>query len=99
MRFIHYIQQGLKKQTGVLVIIAWGMFLSGAVIANFTQIWLSNDWVLLSNSKAISMMSILIVLSSLSFVLYLCSMNYISPVETNILSSIEPLAAMIISFM
>jgi drug/metabolite transporter (DMT)-like permease len=45
----------------------------------------------------LSMLMIIILSGSLSFVLYIGSLKYLSPTETSILSSIEPLVAAIIS--
>ena len=39
----------------------------------------------------------LVVLGASAFILFLSGMKYITPVETSVLSSIEPLTAMIIS--
>ena len=43
------------------------------------------------------MLLLIIIVGTAAFLLFLGSMKYISPVETSILSSFEPLTAMIIS--
>lgn len=87
----------LMQEWGVLVVVAWGLFLSGIEIAVIGQIWSSNDWVYLTEPIVILMMAGLVILGSSAFVLYLSSMKYITAVETSVLSSFEPLTATIIS--
>lgn len=87
----------LQQEWGVLLIIAWGMILSGIILACVGQIWASSEWSLLVNPNILAMMLALVVLGSSAFILFLSSMKYISPIETSILSSFEPLTAMIIS--
>ena len=88
----------LMKEWGVLLVVGWGMFIGGAGIATFNQIWKSDEWILLKDSKIVFLLAALIVFGTIAFLLFLGSMKYISPVETSILSSVEPLTAMIISF-
>ncbi|MBT2706797.1 DMT family transporter [Pseudomonas sp. ISL-84] len=40
----------------------------------------------------------IILVSTLSFLLYISSLKYLSPTETSLLSSIEPLVAAVVSF-
>lgn len=87
----------LMQEWGVLVVVAWGLLLSGIEIAIIGQIWSSNEWGYLANPTVIWMMAGLVVLGSSAFVLYLSSMKYITAVETSVLSSFEPLTATIIS--
>lgn len=87
----------LMQEWGVLVVVAWGLLLSGIEIAVIGQIWSSNEWGYLTDSTVIWMMIALIILGSSAFVLFLSSMKYITAVETSILSSVEPLTATVIS--
>ncbi|MEO4052587.1 DMT family transporter [Solibacillus sp. CAU 1738] len=87
----------MMAEWGVLVVVAWGMLLSGSVLAVTGRIWLSNDWSLLVHPPIFWMMVALVILGASAFVLFLSSMKYISAVETSVLSSFEPLTAMIIS--
>ncbi|MGM9946217.1 MAG: DMT family transporter [Lysinibacillus sp.] len=87
----------LMQEWGVLVVVAWGLLLSGIEIAVIGQIWSSNEWGYLADRAVIWMMLALIILGASAFVLYLSSMKYITAVETSILSSVEPLTATIIS--
>jgi drug/metabolite transporter (DMT)-like permease len=87
----------LQQEWGVLLIIAWGMIISGIIMACLGKIWASQEWALLAKPNILAMMVALVVLGASAFILFLSSMKYISPVETSILSSFEPLTAMIIS--
>ena len=87
----------LQGEWGVLVISGWGMIISGLIFACMGQIWATDEWALLLQPNIAFMILALAVLGSSAFVLFLSSMKYISPVETSILSSFEPLTAMFIS--
>ena len=87
----------LMKEWGVLVVVAWGLLLSGIEIAAIGRIWSLNEWGYLADPTVMLMMLGLVVLGSSAFVLYLSSMKYITAVETSVLSSAEPLTATIIS--
>lgn len=87
----------LMKEWGVLVVVGWGMFLGGMLLGIGTGVWRSPKWVLLKDGTMIILLTLLILFGTAAFVLFLSSMKYISPVETSVLSSIEPLTAMLIS--
>jgi drug/metabolite transporter (DMT)-like permease len=87
----------LQAEWGVLVISGWGMIISGVIFAVMGEIWNTDEWSLLLDVKIAAMILALAVLGSAAFVLFLSSMKYISAVETSILSSFEPLTAMLIS--
>ena len=87
----------LMKEWGVLVVVAWGLLLSGIELGIIGRIWASDEWVLLTDTTVMWMMAALVILGSAAFVLFLGSLNYISAVETSVLSSVEPLAATVIS--
>ena len=87
----------LMKEWGVLVVVGWGMFLGGMLLGIGTGVWRSPEWVLLKDGTMIILLILLILFGTAAFVLFLSSMKYISPVETSVLSSIEPLTAMLIS--
>ena len=61
------------------------------------MLWQSNEWIAFTDLKITGLMIALIFFGTLAFVLFLSSMKYISAVETSILSSVEPLTAMVIS--
>lgn len=89
----------LMKEWSVLTIVGWSMLFGGIVLGASNQVWLSDEWVILAQPKMILIMTILIVFGTLAFLLFLSSMNYISAVETSILSSVEPLTVMVISIL
>jgi drug/metabolite transporter (DMT)-like permease len=73
------------------------MLIGGIVLYVFNQPF-SFSYIAQSLSiGTFSMLMIIILSGSLSFVLYIGSLKYLSPTETSILSSIEPLVAAIIS--
>lgn len=87
----------LMKEWGVLIIVGWGMLIGGIVLALISQIWRTDEWGELTNYPINLMSFIIILVGTIAFILFLTSMKYISPVETSILSSMEPLTAMVIS--
>lgn len=87
----------LMKEWGVLIVVGWGMLIGGIVLAVISQIWLSDEWGELTNYPINLMTFIVILVGTIAFILFLTSMKFISPVETSILSSMEPLTAMVIS--
>lgn len=87
----------LMKEWGVLLIVGWGMLVGGVVLAGVTQVWKSDEWIHLTVFPINLIVVIIILIGTIAFILFLSSMKYITAVETSILSSIEPLTAMIIS--
>lgn len=87
----------LMKEWGVLVIVGWGMLIGGVVLAVVTQVWKTDEWTYLATYPIPFIVVIIILIGTIAFILFLSSMKYITAVETSILSSIEPLTAMIIS--
>jgi drug/metabolite transporter (DMT)-like permease len=87
----------LMKEWSVLAIVGWSMLFGGMVLGLTNRVWLSNEWTILAEPKMVFIMAILIIFGTLAFLLFLSSMNYISAVETSILSSVEPLTVMVIS--
>ncbi|WP_313894228.1 EamA family transporter [Psychrobacillus sp.] len=87
----------LMKEWGVLIVVGWGMLIGGIVVAVVSQVWRSDEWGYLTDYPTNLMIVLIILIGTVAFILFLSSMKYISAVETSILSSIEPLTAMIIS--
>jgi len=81
----------------VLLVVGWGMLIGGLTLGIVSRVWLSNQWIVFTNFKILMLMIALIFFGTVAFILFLSSMKYITAVETSILSSIEPLTAMIIS--
>jgi len=87
----------LIKQWGTTLIIGWGMLIGGLALFICN---LSFEWKQLSQTftlQTFSMLILIIVSGTLSFLLYIGSLKYLSATETSILSSIEPLVAAIVS--
>jgi drug/metabolite transporter (DMT)-like permease len=87
----------LIKQWGTNVIVGWGMLLGGIVLYFLNQPF---RFTYIAQSLTIgtfSMLVLIIMSGSISFILYIGSLKYLSPTETSILSSIEPLVAAIVS--
>lgn len=87
----------LMKEWNVLLVVGWGMLIGGLVLGIVSRIWQSNEWSVFTNLQITGLMLALIIFGTIAFVLFLSSMKYITPVEASILSSIEPLTAMVIS--
>lgn len=87
----------LMKEWSVLLVVGWGMLVGGLTLGMISRVWQSDEWVVFMNPKITGLMIALIFFGTMAFVLFLSSMNYISAVETSILSSVEPLTAMVIS--
>lgn len=87
----------LMQEWGVLLVVGWAMIIGGTTLflTNPLQIIRHLDYLKEWNISA--MLFLVIVVGTLAFVLFLSSMKYITPVETSILSSFEPLTAMVIS--
>ena len=87
----------LMNEWGVLLSVGWGMLIGGTAlfILNFKSFFTNLE--ALVDLEAVILLAVVIVVGTLAFVLFLGSMKYISPIETSILSSFEPLTAMVIS--
>lgn len=87
----------LMREWNVLLVVGWGMLIGGLTLGIVSRVWLSNQWIVFTDFKTLLLMVALIFFGTVAFILFLSSMKYITVVETSILSSIEPLTAMIIS--
>jgi len=87
----------LMKEWNVLLVVGWGMLIGGVTLGIISRVWQSNQWIVFTDLKITGLMMALIFTGTLAFILFLSSMKYITAVETSILSSIEPLTAMVIS--
>lgn len=88
----------LMQEWGVLIVVGWGMVIGGVTLGVASRVWMSDGWSALLDPTVIAMTLAIIVVGTVAFILFLSSMNYITAVETSILSSMEPLTAMVISF-
>lgn len=87
----------LMKEWSVLLVVGWGMLVGGFTLGLVSRVWQSTQWGVLVDFKILMLLVALIFFGTVAFILFLSSMKYISAVETSILSSIEPLTAMVIS--
>lgn len=87
----------LMQEWGVLLVVGWSMLFGGIFLGLINPIFLSDEWGLLADPTLILAIIAIIVVGTMAFVLFLSSMRFISPVETSILSAMEPLTAMVIS--
>lgn len=87
----------LMQEWGVLLSIGWAMVVGGAAlfVTNFLKMFQEIPY--LFDWKVALMLLGIIIVGTVAFLLFLGSMNFISPIETSILSSFEPLTAMIVS--
>ncbi len=87
----------LMKEWGVLLVVGWGMLLGGITLAFVSRIWSTDEWGQLVLYPLNLVIFGIIIIGTVAFVMFLSSMKYISAVETSILSSVEPLTAMVVS--
>lgn len=87
----------LMAEWGVLLVVGWGMLIGGVVLFILNLSTFFSGLGVLLNGPAMAMLALVIIMGTLAFILFLQSMTYISPVETSVLSSFEPLTAMGIS--
>lgn len=87
----------VMNEWGVLVVIGWSMLIGGLLLGFSKGFWEFKQYALLAESDTNRMLLAIIFFGTIAFILFLSSMKYISPVETSILSSFEPLTAMFIS--
>lgn len=89
----------LIKEWGILMILGWGMVIGGIIVGVSIQVWNSDEWIQLVQTDIALITMIYIILGTIAYFLFLSSLKYISPVETSILSSVEPLTVMIVSIL
>lgn len=87
----------LMQVWGVLVSVGWAMVIGGVVLLVVQFIPILQQLKLLVQWDVAIMLVLVIIIGTAAFSLFLGSMKYISPIEASILSSFEPLTAMVIS--
>ncbi|WP_077211799.1 DMT family transporter [Bacillus dakarensis] len=87
----------LMKEWNILIVVGWAMLIGGIVLGVVNAVWNSAEWPIVAKPEVSLMLGIIILFGTIAFVLFLSSMKYITAVETSILSSVEPLTAMVIS--
>ncbi|CAM3139258.1 EamA family transporter [Filibacter tadaridae] len=87
----------LMQEWGVLLSIGWGMVIAGTTLFFTNPMKIVTDMEYLVDWRMATMLLLVIIVGTFAFILFMGSMKYITPVETSILSSFEPLTAMVIS--
>ncbi|MCZ2260321.1 DMT family transporter [Sporosarcina sp. G11-34] len=87
----------LMQEWGVLLSVGWAMVIGGGTLLVFNPITVVKQMKLLINWEASLMLVAVIIVGTVAFTLFLGSMKYITPVEASVLSSFEPLTAMVVS--
>ncbi|ARO60672.1 Transporter, drug/metabolite exporter [Bacillus cereus] len=87
----------LIKECGTTVVIGWGMLIGGIALLIYNRSFGWNQFSQTLTLKTFSMLILIIISGTLSFLLYIGSLKYLAATETSILSSIEPLVAAIVS--
>ena len=87
----------LMKEWGVLLVVGWGMIIGGVTLLVTNPLVVLESSLLFEDGFVTLILTLSIFIGAVAFVLFLGSMKYITPVETSILSSFEPLTAMVIS--
>jgi len=87
----------LMQEWGVLLVVGWAMIIGGATLFVMNPLQVITHLGYLADWNITMMLVLVIIVGTSAFVLFMSSMKYISPVETSILSSFEPLTAMVIS--
>lgn len=87
----------LITEWGTIAVIGWGMLIGGIVLFFSNQQFSFQHVTKTLTISTFSMLILIIISGTLSFVLYIGSLKYLTATETSILSSIEPLVAAIVS--
>ena len=89
----------LMQEWGVLVSVGWAMLIGGLTLFILNPMVVVRQIVLLADWQTLLMLFFTIIVGTAAFILFLSSMKYITAIETSILSSFEPLTAIIISML
>lgn len=87
----------LLAEWGVLLPVGWAMVIGGMAQFIITPISIVKQFPQFLDLKITGVLLLVIILGTIAFILFLSSMKYITPIETSILSSFEPLTTIIIS--
>jgi len=87
----------LMGEWGVLLSVGWAMIIGGFTLFIINPMSIFQQLRYLAEWNVTVMLFFVIVVGTAAFILFLSSMKYITPIETSILSSFEPLTAIIVS--
>lgn len=89
--------KSLIKQLGTLQIVGWGMLLGGVILWSLKRQFSFHHVAQTLTISTFSMLIIILLSGTISFLLYIGSLKYLTAIETGLLSSIEPLVTAILS--
>jgi len=89
----------LIKEWGTVVIIGWGMLIGGIALTIYKQGFSVVHLAQTLTVNSLSIMLLVIISGTVSFILYIGSLKYLSATETSLLSSVEPLVTAIVSIL
>jgi drug/metabolite transporter (DMT)-like permease len=87
----------LMQEWGVLLVVGWSMLIGGIALGIADPVFGSSEWGRLGQPQGLGLFLAVVIGGTVAFILFLSSMRFITPVETSVLSAVEPLTAMIIS--
>jgi len=87
----------LIKEWGSAVIVGWGMLIGGIALIIYKQEFGVIHLAQTLTVNTLSIMLLVIISGTVSFILYIGSLKYLSATETSLLSSMEPLVTAIVS--
>ncbi|MDR7002016.1 DMT family transporter [Neobacillus niacini] len=89
--------KSLIKQWGTLPIVGWGMLLGGVVLWGLKRDFSFHHVAQTLTNSTFTMLIMILLSGTVSFLLYIGSLKYLTAIETGLLSSIEPLVAAFLS--
>lgn len=89
--------QGLIRKWRSSLVVGWGMIIGG--ITMIPLVWQEPFTGVFDGLTIFSFLYVVVFGTVLSFALYLSSIKYIEPGETSIIASLEPLSAILFSFL
>ncbi|MGZ0879761.1 DMT family transporter [Priestia megaterium] len=87
----------LIKEWGTVIIVGWGMLIGGIALLIYSEGFSAVHLTHTLTFNTLLILFLVIISGTLSFILYIGSLKYLSATETSLLSSIEPLVAAVVS--
>lgn len=89
--------RALIKEWGTVIIVGWGMLIGGIALLIYSEGFSAVHLTHTLTFNTLLILFLVIISGTLSFILYIGSLKYLSATETSLLSSIEPLVAAVVS--
>jgi drug/metabolite transporter (DMT)-like permease len=89
--------RALIKEWGTVIIVGWGMLIGGIALLIYSEGFSAVHLTHTLTFNTLLILFLVINSGTLSFILYIGSLKYLSATETSLLSSIEPLVAAVVS--